>query len=51
MEEPRLDTNVPTPTSPDPDPALSKIPLPIPWISTETVPDVPLVHRPPSQCR
>jgi hypothetical protein len=36
MEEPKLDTNVPTPTSPDPGPAPSKIPLPIPWISTET---------------
>jgi hypothetical protein len=32
------------PANSDPDPAPPKVPLPIPWISTEDVPDVPLVH-------
>jgi hypothetical protein len=51
MEDPRLDANAPTPTNPEPGSEPSKVPLPIPWISTDAVPEVPLVRMPTPRCR
>jgi hypothetical protein len=49
MQDPKRDANAPTNRKPDPAP--SKVPLPIPWISPEALPDVPLVHSWPSRDR
>jgi len=51
MEDPRLGANAPTPTNPEPDSAPPKVPLPIPWLSTDAVPEVPLVHMPTPRVR
>jgi hypothetical protein len=51
MEDPRLEANALVPTNSERDPASSRTTLPIPWISPDAVPEVPLVHMPPPRLR